>query len=549
MTDADAKPRYMAGWAMPVLVLVGYWCLGAWLQYRAGAYVSEFGYDESSHYVTGLLVRDWLLSLQLTEPLAFLERFHSSYPLVGIGHWGPFFYGIGGVWFILFGSERIAVVLLPLLINTSTAWLISRIALPHVGWPLAVAAGALFLLSPVVQLDTASLMLDGIVGLLCLIAALAWARFMSNARAGPALGFGLVASAALLVKGNAGCLALLPGLAVLIGRRWSLLRRWTFWLPVPVVAVLAGPWTALTYGDVAAGFRYAWGWDYTSVAVPAYLRILVDALGPAVLLLGVVGLVLACIRSGRSPHDAVPSSLAALCLSVLIFQVVAPAAIQDRYLIPAFPPLIFFAALTLRAAADRLAGSARRLDGAVTALLILLVLPAAFDAPQKRRYHVVTAAAQVWAHRLPDNPAVLIAAHDGAEEAVVAELAMNDPARPSLFAVRGTRLLGGGGYNTHDYLPRFETAAEVQAAIDDYSIPLVLLHRSAAPSPWRHVNLVEEARALAPERWIRLHAEDRDGERVELYQIRGNDAAKADVERLIALSAPRRLRPAAGPAS
>lgn len=45
-----------------------------------------------------------------------------------------------------------------------------------------------------------------------------------------------------------------------------------------------------------------------------------------------------------------------------------------------------------------------------------------------------------------------------------------DRSGPSLFAVRGSRLLGGGGYNNRDYLPRFATPAEVALEIDRYAI-------------------------------------------------------------------------------
>ena len=75
------------------------------------------------------------------------------------------------------------------------------------------------------------------------------------------------------------------------------------------------------------------------------------------------------------------------------------------------------------------------------------------------------AAAQVWQQVDPHNPVALVVAGQIGEESAVAELAMHDPHCPSLFAIRGSRLLGGGGYNNSDYQPRFDTVAEVMAAI------------------------------------------------------------------------------------
>ena len=62
------------------------------LQFRLGAYDAEFDDDEASHYVSGLLIRDYLAGWLPGSPLGFVRRFHSFYPLVGIGHWGPAYY-------------------------------------------------------------------------------------------------------------------------------------------------------------------------------------------------------------------------------------------------------------------------------------------------------------------------------------------------------------------------------------------------------------------------------------------------------------------------
>src|ERR1019366_1156413 len=56
------------------------------LQIRSNAYVAEFGIDEAAHYVSGLMVHDYLRD-GMGSPVAFLRNFHSHYPLVGIGHW------------------------------------------------------------------------------------------------------------------------------------------------------------------------------------------------------------------------------------------------------------------------------------------------------------------------------------------------------------------------------------------------------------------------------------------------------------------------------
>src|SRR5205807_237312 len=57
-----------------------------------------------------------------------------------------------------------------------------------------------------------------------------------------ALMFGLLSAAAILVKYNALALVLVPLFALLISRRFEIVRRRSFWLPVIVVTILCGPW-------------------------------------------------------------------------------------------------------------------------------------------------------------------------------------------------------------------------------------------------------------------------------------------------------------------
>jgi len=403
-------------------------------------------------------------------------------------------------------------------------------------------------------------MLDLPIALLCLSAALAYAAWLREDWWGWSFGFAILAGAALLVKGNGACLALLPPFVVVIGRRWDLLRRWSFWVPAPVVGMLAGPWYAATYGQVEAGFRYSWGWAYSSDALRQNAAILLGGVGPALLAAGVVGVAVACAQPRRAdpttrraglttrrarPRSAEPTArsagptiicMAALLASVCLFQTAVPAAIQDRYLAPALPPLLILAAwvvaLLLRRPAWR---------GAAMAVLVLALLPWAVEVAPKQRLGMLEAAAQVWANRPPANPAVLVASDGAAEGAAVAALAERDPARPSLFAVRGSRLLGGGGYNRADYQPRFTTPQQVMAAIDAYAIPLVILRTRDGGDEWAHVGQVAEAARLFPEQWELIWHDTGPGYEVRLFRIKANAARIGEFSRLRELSAPQHL--------
>jgi hypothetical protein len=153
----------------------------------------------------------------------------------------------------------------------------------------------------------------------------------------------------------------------------------------------------------------------------------------------------------------------------------------------------------------------------------------------------INATPEVWRAVSQRNPVVLVVAGTGAEGAAVAEIASNDPKRPSMFAVRGSRLLGAGGYNSFEYVPRFHTPAEVMATIDDYHIPLVLFRMDGDRSEWEHVRQVADAVNRYPDQWEQICRIDEGGVPVMLYRVRGNDAYDADLKRVSDLSAPRTL--------
>ncbi|MBV1799999.1 glycosyltransferase family 39 protein [Siccirubricoccus sp. G192] len=257
--------------AMEVLLAFCVMLVLAWaLQHRIGAYGAEFSDDDGSHFVTGLLVRDYLARMHPSSPLAFLKEFAAHYPLIGIGHWPPLFYGLEAVWMLLAGTSRSAMLLLSAFITAASATTLyhaaasrlGRAETPWLGRAAGAAVACVFMLCPVVQAQTGMLMLDVLTALLCLLAMLAFAQFMDTARIRDAVLFGLVAGAALMTKGNAACLALLPPLAILIGRRFDLLLRPSLWLSAVVVLVVAGPWYWFTYSLVAVGFQYGFDQNY-----------------------------------------------------------------------------------------------------------------------------------------------------------------------------------------------------------------------------------------------------------------------------------------------
>lgn len=209
------------------------------LQLHANAYSAEFGADEASHYVSGLMIHAYLTTGLFDgplSPLSFLKNFHSHYALVGIGHWGPVFYIAEALWMLPFGCSRVSVLLLSATVTSVIGLICYVVAAPRVGRTIAALIALAFVTSSVAQEGSAYVMLDAPITMLTLLAALAYARYMETTRVSDAVSFALLAVAGLLMKGNAGCLALLPPLAVLISRRFTCCAGLPFGFPCRLLA-------------------------------------------------------------------------------------------------------------------------------------------------------------------------------------------------------------------------------------------------------------------------------------------------------------------------
>jgi hypothetical protein len=291
------------------------------------------------------------------------------------------------------------------------------------------------------------------------------------------------------------------------------------------------------------------------------MQMLLAALGPVLLAAAGISLIGSVVTPRSRQGDPTLICAASLTAAVFLFQALVPVDLQERYLAPIVPPLLMLAAFGLLRAAGWLAAL---LPGRISAgvkpalaraivigLAVLTFLPAATQMDAVPRLGLIEAARQIWANRIADNPAVLIAADVDGEVALITELAMTDGHRPSLFAVRGFRLLGsgssafdctdGGVFTPKDCGPRFGSPAEAMAEIDRYAIPLVLIQTRRDGQKLEHLRQVQEAQRLFADRWKLLYEDTSHDPAVRLYRIIGNDVKRPDVSELLAMSGPRSL--------
>jgi hypothetical protein len=197
--------------------------------------------DEAAHYVTGVMVRDFVLGGEWRDPIGFASAFYARYPKVLLGHWPPTFYGIEGAWFLVFGvgvEQARALQLLAALVF-GVIWLL--MARRTFDWPVALAGLAAVWMSLLVRQQTATLLTDLMTSLLVMAALELWLRQAQAPSWRKAVAMVLLGALAVLCKANGWILGVVMGLTPLLAGDWSIFRRKWFWLCGVAIAALGLP--------------------------------------------------------------------------------------------------------------------------------------------------------------------------------------------------------------------------------------------------------------------------------------------------------------------
>lgn len=499
------------------------------LQWASGAHSAAFGAepDEASHYVTSVMIRDYIAGGLPGNPVTFAKDFYIHYPRVAFGLWPPLFHVFSGLWMLAFGATRTSILFL--LAAFTTAWafifyLISRTALGTIG---AAVCAVLLVLLPVTQKSTSIVMLEIPFAVMMLLAMAAYARYLERERTADALVFGLCAAMALLVKYNALALALVPPLCVILTGRHYLWRSKSFWLPAAVVLIIAGPWcwTMRHLALYAADMGTRTPTLMTALAANAKNTVVVA--GPVVFVLAVFGTVLIRSNIRRRPEDGSAKSYslyvvaAAMILALFIFHTLIHR-LYLRYFLPAAPALM----LLSRPSLEYLQSVFRKrtaLTAATLSLVVGLHVASTFGVPLKKTSAYVKAADAVISSGLPHKGAVFVSADAEGEGMITAEFVMRDR-RPDHYVVRASKVLATQDVMGDKYQLKYHTPEQVMMVLDSIPVAIVVMQRCPKGKCGQHENLLNEAAALYPERW-RLSSviPSEPASPILVYEIIGNE--------------------------
>jgi hypothetical protein len=452
------------------------------LQVASGAYTSEFSAypDEPSHYVTSLMLRDYVAHFHFESPVKFAKDYYHHYPKVAFGHWPPFFYMVQAFWMLLFSASRASVRLEIACTTALLAYAVFHEARRWFGWKLGICAGLLTICLPLVQTYTDEEMAESLLTLMCFGSVIFFARYVDSERWRDSLLFGIFFSLAVLTKGSGWLLAMVPPIVIVLTRKWSLLKRPSFWAPFVLVSVLCVPWQVMTMQLAERG------WDggskpslsYTINALTGFLKLFPQILGPVLLclmLVGIAALVVNLFLRGRALADR--AAILGLLLAVWIFHSLVPAGVEDRKLVIAVPAMVLFVLGGAVWITDQIPSESwlfRWRVIAIGGLTAIGFFAGAFYIPKVRHYGFIEAARFLVAR--PDLKAatILVSSESVGEGLLVSEIAMEQP-RPPNVIIRGTKSLASMEWNAAHYQSFYSNPAEIVRYLESERVQLVVM--------------------------------------------------------------------------
>lgn len=480
------------------------------LQWVGGAYASGFGQhpDEAAHFVSAVMVHDFLENMVSGHPLAFAKHFYLFYPKVAIGNWPPLMYLLMAGWFFIFGISRASSLWFIAVAAAGAATLIYLAGRKLLSREAGFFAAIIYLALPLVQESTAGVMTEHLVTLLILASSLLFARFARSCGTRDAVLFALSASAAILTRGSAWALVFVPPVVIVLTRDWRLLLNWRLWLAALLVGVLCVPWYVATRGmanGAMVGTDPAAPTAFFLQACELFPLIVAQSIGwvlSALTLLGAWRTLLGPERS-RSPYWA---ALAGMLAGVLLLHCIVPAAIEPRYMVQLLPVVLLFAGAGVAAIFARLSEFAAwrpaggRAAWAGAALLAMLLV---FSVPGEVRNqgYVPVAQALMAQTRGLAAPGVLLISDAIGEGSIIAAVATLDQ-RPHTLVLRGTKVLVSEDWLGRNTRVRFSSDDDIRSLLDSIPVSaLVIDHATDKRLARPYRQQVERIVAADPGRW------------------------------------------------
>jgi 4-amino-4-deoxy-L-arabinose transferase-like glycosyltransferase len=320
------------------------------------------------------------------------------------------------------------------LVGMTVAEIVRRESTGAVGF----AAGLIVLLNPRWQISAQSVMSEVLAALLVTWAVIAFSEYLEQENWRFSLLFGVIAALALLTKGTGIELSLVPPLAVILTRRFRLLLRPSFWLPLVPVILMCLPWYLLVPGSRHEKLDAYGGVYWAMRDVAKSPGIWAELAGP---MIAIAALVFLAVRLYMSFRDAQTillwSVVPALLCSTMIFSSFI-AAWSSRHLIHAVPLLAAAASVGVFRLVQRLHS---RPEAITLLLLALQALLVGIRPHPKTEFGFARVAHDIALDSRSAKSGIVVLSDSIGEGSFVAEIALGDVQRPNRYVLRGTKVI------------------------------------------------------------------------------------------------------------
>jgi hypothetical protein len=469
-----------------------------------GAWSADFlAYpDEPSHFVGAVMVRDWLASGRWFAPLDFAHYYYDHYPFFAVGYWPPLFSVVTGLWLLVAGVGRLQALFIPAVFAAGTGWLIFQLLRRRAGLVAAVCAGTLYLSLPAGRHWMCAVMVDHMTAFFCIAAAVCLLRYLDQ----PVFWNGILCVVACvcasLSKYSAAYTVALPLLAVLLLRRFELLRKPSLLMQPLLIALMVGPWVLWTRRMAFYGLpseREA----LTAKRAASFVLATFEIFPPVLMAAVILGLIALLIRPRAWREDLAVLSLFYAGHLALLF--LSPVGTEDRYLLaPAAVLLVVSFAGWSQVLAWMPSGGrwGIAVPAAVAILTLVFVVSQFRSSARMAQDHIGNVVAFVESD--PARTGQRVVVPPTLEGPVIAEFVAQSHHRPDHYLLRPGKILAHQDWFGGNYSFAFANAGEMMEYFRQHPVNLVIWKEQPEASPVPHVRMMGEMLRQYPASWRRV---------------------------------------------
>jgi hypothetical protein len=445
------------------------------MQWGGGAYQAEYtGHsDEPSHFMVGLLLRDYAVQWPLPAARPWAEQYYLHYPRAALGHWPPLFHLLEAAWWLIVEPARATAMVLIGCLALGSAVAFYRLARGIIAPAWALGSSVLFAMAPVFQHSAGQVMAEQLCLLLGILFLGRLIAFTGGGGRRDMFYLALLCCLSLLAKGTGLSLVVAPALALALSRQgidWRMALCWVGAFTAIIGLLAAWYWfRSGSLGQMLSWAGMAGGLDWT--AAP-----LMQLAGPGVAIAAAAGFLW-----HWKEREPVAVSCAAVCAATVWVSFIVRAMHETRHWIAVLPALFLLALLALRQILRMESLFRRR---ALLSGFIALVL-GLFPWTYYRQSN--SGVAQV-VYRLKRPARLLVSAQNSQREGIWVPAMSVGEARPSSIVVRSTKSIATESFSGFRYKLNVTSAKAVGAWLDRHGIDVVVLdeHGPALHPPPHH---------------------------------------------------------------